>query len=107
MTLPELRALAEKAKAWFPVIHCENRYSVSQSSCDTCDPCLGAKRAAEDVARLIDCVLVDVSGFIKNRDADDRHASIWYSDAAARIESYFGAPGVVAAFAAAKREFCA
>jgi hypothetical protein len=114
-TLDELRAKAEAAKAWMPD---RRRFCPKASSAYMgghgcgCPACLGAKRAAEDVATLVTEAMSYVTTIPINplHDGDTRltkaAAAEYESDGAARIESYFGAPGRVAAFAAAVREFC-
>jgi len=111
-TLEDLRKLAEAAKAWRPAINCGlDHAEVPVTNCGRCQSCLGAKRAAEDVAHAVINAMARVVFVadelleISYRKSKRRETLRW-ADKAARIESYFGAPGVVAAFAAAVREFC-
>lgn len=97
-TLADLRAAAEKAKAWRPYHHCE----LLGQKCELCKcaGCLGAKRAAEDVFKNVNSALEECCD-----EPKPKTWSVQMADRAARIESYFGPPGPVAALAAMVRDF--
>ncbi len=126
MTLDDLRAKAEAAKAWRPDVH--EAYSTSSegfrcpiaregdcdghevgkdeygdavveqcSGCRPCNACLGAKRAVEDIADLIDKSLHYAGSQLGNDAASD----------AARRASYFcSEPNHVSEFRDAVKEMC-
>ena len=107
-TLDDLRKLAEAAKYWWPDFTCAGGACAFWEKAKDrvmCPRCAGAKRAAEDVATFVDKALA----YIEHKtpiNADWRIYAIQAAEDAETPESYFGAPGVVAAFADAVREFC-
>ncbi len=130
MTLPKLRELAVKAKAYRPPNNCREHPIVA---CGACAVCLGAQRAVEDIASLVDESALELEqtwwcpahGEYVQPDAvtyEERHdpraggcggsvellgtRRIECAEDASRIASYFGPPGDVEAFAAAVREMC-
>lgn len=110
-TLDELRAKAERAKRWVPAhrclvdVACECCICVGTTVCP-CDACLGAKRAAEDVAQKVDwCMNIIESGAQSSSQSASTESRAASSNAA-RIESYFGAPGPVSDFARAVEAYC-
>ena len=117
MTSDELKALAEKAKAFDPNAPflctsspCSSSVMLVLKSDSLCNKCLGAQRAVEDIARRVEWSMMCV-GELDNEDrATARPANlrgaVEYAKSAASIESYFGPPGPVAAFAKAVEEFC-
>ena len=121
MTLDELKALAEKAKAWRPYHHCDAPRAVGTVpadvktvDCGTCDSCLGAQRAVEDIAGEVDesvenCEARDDGGSLASDigAVEDSCAALGCAERAARIASYFcSEPNPVSEFRDAVKEFC-
>ena len=107
MTLPKLRELAEKAKAFRPPNNCREHPIVA---CGACAVCRGAQRAVEDIASAIDGALTEAEEVFTDGPVRamkwDHSNIIDLAVCASRVASYFGAPGDVAAFEAGVREMC-
>lgn len=115
MTLDELKALAEKAKAWrFKASASCGSIEVCEGDSDycghgDCGACLGAQRAVDDIAERITNA---VSRARLYQRSNAIHAAYDYAlctsaSKAARIASYFcSEPNPVSEFRDAVKEFC-
>lgn len=128
MTIDELRAQAEKAKAWRPVSACVNAVlevgsfrcsegkniydaedddgtfcSVPVPLSEWCPACLGAQRAVEDIAEHVDTAVEFAN---KRNRGDTYHAhAVNHAVSAAIIASYFcSEPNPVSEFRDAVKE---
>ena len=108
--LDKVRAAFERAKAWKLEHWCNYYALVRKEFCGDdqadhdCSYCLGARRAAEDVALCLEnAMLAARDGRI---DESYVNSATSYAERAETIEGYFGAPGCIAAFAAAVKEAC-
>lgn len=119
MNLPELRVLAEKAKAFRPLHWCSFNEAVWSDDCgacariaaaDSCPECLGARRAVEDIASAIDGAVTEAEEVFKDGPVKamkwDNSGIIDLARKAASIAGYFGDCAPVAAFEAGVREMC-
>lgn len=117
MTIDDLRAKAEAAKAWRPDLPtCDPSWSARNNAvalaCGLCELCLGAERAVEDIAAEIDEAVEnweareDGGSFASDMGAvEDACAAIGCADRAARIASYFcSEPNDVSRFRDAVKE---
>ncbi len=99
MTIDDVRAAAEKAKAWRPDV-CRDWHG-SHSPCDDSAACEGAQRAVEDIANHVNeavryCCIGDMKLYKGQNEAAY----------AARIASYFcSEPNPVSEFRDAVRKF--
>lgn len=107
MTLPKLRELAVKAKAYRPPNNCREHPIVA---CGACAVCLGAHRAVEDIELAVSTVLTALPQALAEQEPLSRCHQIEgvldWCRRATRVASYFGSPGPVAAFEAGVREMC-
>lgn len=107
MTSSDQRAKAEAAKAWRPYHHCDAPRAVGTVpadvqivDCGTCHACLGAQRAAEDIAEWI----TDAYSCAR---LYQRSNAISSANKASRIASYFASePNPVSIFRDAVKEAC-
>ncbi len=99
MTIHELRVLADAAKAWRPPNNCREHPIVA---CGACAVCLGAHRAVEDIAKLVDAALFEVEDELSRSFKLSKAPAL--AGRATRIASYFGSPSPLAAFEAAVME---
>ncbi len=115
MTLDDLKALAEKAKAWRPERECGG---VEELSCGIdaagrgvirCDHCLGAQRACDDIASNVNAahqIARDCDPPLHPEGNPARLIRELTNDME-RVASYFGSESnPVAEFAKAVREYC-
>ena len=130
MTLPELRVLAERAKAWRPWVCCDSEhtgrpicFTVRRKKLTTeearestpppvqhCLSCEGGHRAVEDIALEVNQAVDNAAAHL-NKTADDSMCNygptaVHHALLAKRVASYFGSHAPVAAFEAAVREMC-
>jgi len=113
MTIDDVRAAAEKAKAFDP----NDPYLCTRARCSKsamlvlkadklCDKCLGAKRVVEDIAEHVDDAVRNLRNNAVQPDRSWREAATASADRAARIASYFASePNPVSEFRDAVRKF--
>lgn len=91
MTIDDVRAAAEKARAWRPKV-CERVFDQTNGEmapCHGCDSCLGAKRAVEDISEMVDDAVRNAMNYAVHPDRSWSLAAILDASRASSIASYF------------------
>jgi len=118
MTIDDLKALAEKAKAWRPYHWCSYGGFPTSDVCgnqttkrDPCSRCGGVQRACEDISETVDFAMTGAHNYDRLTDPEDWKSAISLAVGeardAARIAGFFGPEDTpVHVFRDAVKEFC-